>query len=84
MLKTKRFYEKNTHIVSSPVNITFEEVVSKNEQQFEDWVLDVRKEVLHIWDTYLTFSVGIPFIQFGNLTFIVWKPYFHSLETLLP
>ena len=52
MLETKRFYEKNTHILESPVNITFEEVVSKNEQEFEDWVIEVRKEVLRIWDTY--------------------------------
>jgi hypothetical protein len=48
----KPFYEKNTHIVSSPVNITFEEVVSKDADEFDQWVRDVRAEVLRIWDTY--------------------------------
>lgn len=48
----KPFYEKNTHILDSPVNITFEEVVSKDPDDFDQWVKDVRSEVLRIWDTY--------------------------------
>lgn len=48
----KPFYEKNVHIVNSPVNITYEEVVSKNPDEFDQWVRDVRAEVLRIWDTY--------------------------------
>lgn len=48
----KPFYEKNHHIVVSPVNVTFEEVVSKDPDEFEEWVLQVRAEVLRIWDEY--------------------------------
>ncbi len=46
------FYEKNHHIVESPVNITFEEVVAKDADEFESWVISVREEVLRIWDSY--------------------------------
>ena len=46
------FFEKNTHIVESPVNLTFDELQDLDDDQFVRWVKDVRAEVKRIWDTY--------------------------------
>ncbi len=46
------FFEKNTYIVESPVNLTFDELQDLDDDQFVQWVKDVRAEVKRIWDTY--------------------------------
>tara|TARA_Y100001937_G_scaffold62817_1_gene86236 strand:+ start:4205 stop:5803 length:1599 start_codon:yes stop_codon:yes gene_type:complete len=47
-----KFYEKNTHILESHVNITYEELVGLSDEGFVDWVKEMRREVLRIWDDY--------------------------------
>jgi len=46
------FYEKNTHIVDSYINITFDELQDLDDDEFDQWVKNVRSEVLRIWDTH--------------------------------
>ena len=49
---SKKFYERNTHILESPVNVCYEDLVSMKPDEFEQWVIDMRKEILRIWDDY--------------------------------
>ena len=48
----KGFYERNTHILESPVNVCYEDLVSMKPDEFEQWVTEMRKEILRIWDDY--------------------------------
>ena len=48
----KIFYEKNTYMSESFVNLTFDELQDLDDKEFDQWVMDVRSEVLRIWDTY--------------------------------
>ena len=48
----KPFYERNVHILESPVNVCYEDLVSMSPDEFEQWVRDMRKEILRIWDDY--------------------------------
>ncbi len=48
-------YGKNIYINTSTVNKTFEEVLAMSNPEFEQWIVDVRKEITDIWD-----SKGIP------------------------
>jgi len=52
---TKWFYEKNSELLQSPVNKTFEEVLWMSDTDFRSWVADMRSEVVRIWD-----DLGIP------------------------
>lgn len=51
----KWFYERNEELLKSPVNKTFEEILWMTEPEFQAWVVDMRAEVVRIWD-----NNGIP------------------------
>ena len=46
----KHFYEKNRELIESDVNKLFEEVLVMNDDQFRNWVINLRKTVVHLWD----------------------------------
>lgn len=46
----KWFYEKNEELINSPVNKTFEELLWMNDTEFRQWVVDMRKTVIDLWD----------------------------------
>ena len=46
----KTFFEKNTHLLTHPVNVTFEELLEMDADKFREWVVDMRKAVVDIWD----------------------------------
>jgi hypothetical protein len=46
----KYFYEKNTEFLESSNNKTFEELLWMSKDDFRKWVLDMRKEVVRLWD----------------------------------
>lgn len=47
---TKHFYEKNTEFLQSPVNKKFEEVLWMTQDEFRQWIRDMRKEIVRLWD----------------------------------
>ncbi len=47
---TKYFYERNTEFLQSDLNKTFEEVLWMSNDDFRKWVIDMRKEVVRLWD----------------------------------
>lgn len=49
------FYERNDELLNSPVNKTFEELLWTTDDEFRQWVIDMRKEVVRLWD-----DKGIP------------------------
>lgn len=55
MTTEKWFYEKNTELIESPVNVTFDEVLTMTDQEFRSWVIDLRSTVVDLWD-----NKGIP------------------------
>ena len=46
----KHFYEKNRELIESDVNKLFEEVLVMNDDQFRNWVINLRKTVVYLWD----------------------------------
>jgi hypothetical protein len=46
----KYFYEKNTEFVNSDINKTFEEVLWMSEEEFRQWLHDMRNLVVKLWD----------------------------------
>ena len=44
------FYEKNSELLESPVNKTFDEILQMNDTEFRQWVIDLRKTVVDLWD----------------------------------
>ena len=44
------FYEKNRELLESNVNKTFEEVLWMSKDEFRQWVIDLRKTVVELWD----------------------------------
>lgn len=52
---TQWFYEKNTELINSQLNKTFDEILLMKEEEFRQWVVDLRKLVVHLWD-----DKGIP------------------------
>ena len=44
------FYEKNRELIESDVNKTFEEVLWMTKDEFRQWVIDLRKTVVELWD----------------------------------
>lgn len=47
------FYAKNEHVLNNPkVNITFDEILVMNDQEFEEWVNLMADTVLESWDKY--------------------------------
>jgi len=48
---TKHFYERNDWLLNHKTNKTFEEVQWMTEDEFRQWFIDLRKAVVHSWDT---------------------------------
>ena len=46
----KYFYEKNTELLNSEVNKKFEEVLTMTKDEFRQWVIDLRKTVVYLWE----------------------------------
>ena len=46
------FYERNDYVINSKINVFFEDLLSMTPDQFNEWVKDMRKEILHSWDTF--------------------------------
>lgn len=49
------FYERNTKFLESDLNKTFEEILWMTNEEFRAWCIELRKEVVRIWD-----EEGIP------------------------
>ena len=47
---TKYFYERNTDFLKSNLNKSFEEILWMSTDDFRQWVIDMRKEVVRLWD----------------------------------
>ena len=50
-IQTQPFYERNDHVINSKINVNFEDLLEMTPQLFEQWVIDMRKEILYSWDT---------------------------------
>ena len=46
----KGFYERNSYLLEHEVNKTFEEVLWMSDEEFRQWLRDMRKEVAYSWD----------------------------------
>jgi hypothetical protein len=44
------FYQKNKKLIEHSVNKTFEEILWMSAREFKDWMTELRKVVLEIWD----------------------------------
>ena len=51
----KHFYEKNYYLLDSDVNKNFEEVLWMSDDEFRQWLRDMREEVKYSWD-----ELGLP------------------------
>lgn len=51
----KYFYERNSYLLEHEVNKTFEEVLWMTDDEFRQWLRDMRKEVAYSWD-----ELGLP------------------------
>ena len=49
------FYQKNSELIKSPVNKTFDDVLQMGDSEFSAWVASLCSEVTRIWD-----ELGIP------------------------
>lgn len=47
---TQWFYERNTSFIESSINKPFEEILWMTQEEFRQWVIDLRKEVVRLWD----------------------------------
>jgi hypothetical protein len=50
MVEKKYFYEKNKDLIDSELNKPFEEILWMTKDEFRQWVIDLRKLVVHLWD----------------------------------
>tara|TARA_B100000287_G_scaffold47148_4_gene42046 strand:+ start:3156 stop:4745 length:1590 start_codon:yes stop_codon:yes gene_type:complete len=48
----KTFYERNESVINSDINVNYEDVVAMTPEEFEDWVVRMRKEIVKSWDKY--------------------------------
>jgi hypothetical protein len=48
----KPYYERNDYAINSKINVFFEDLLEMTPEEFEKWVVEMRKEVLFAWDTY--------------------------------
>lgn len=44
------FYQKNKKFLEHPVNRTFEDVLWMTDREFQDWMAELRRVILHLWD----------------------------------
>ena len=50
----KHFYEKNSYLLNHEVNKTFEEVLWMSDDEFKQWLRDMRQAVIPVSYTHLT------------------------------
>lgn len=50
MTKTQWYYERNTKFLESDLNLPFEKVLLMTDAEFRNWCIDLRKEIVRIWD----------------------------------
>jgi hypothetical protein len=46
----KWFYERGTELLESPVNKTFDSLLVMSTEEFRQWVVEMRKVVVYLWD----------------------------------
>lgn len=46
----KWFYERGTELLESPVNKTFDSLLVMTTEEFRQWVVEMRKVVVYLWD----------------------------------
>ena len=51
----KHFYERNSYILDHEINKNFEEVLWMSDDEFSQWVVDMRKTIAYAWD-----KLGMP------------------------
>ena len=51
----KHFYERNDYILNHEINKTFEEILWMTDDEFRQWVIDMRETIVYAWD-----ELGIP------------------------
>jgi hypothetical protein len=49
-MQTHYFYERNRAFIESPINKTFEEVLWMTTDEFREWIIEMRKLVVKLWD----------------------------------
>ena len=47
---TQYYYEKNQKLLDSNVNVTFDKILAMTTDEFRQWVIDLRKTVVDLWD----------------------------------
>lgn len=47
---SKILYERNDYLLNSKVNETFENILLMSKDEFRDWCIKLRKEVVYAWD----------------------------------
>jgi len=47
---TQYYYEKNQKLLDSNVNVTFDDVLKMTTDEFRQWVINLRKTVVDLWD----------------------------------
>jgi hypothetical protein len=73
------FYEKNTELLNSEVNRKFEDILTMTKDEFRQWVIDLRKTVVYLWDEKgnpprVGYNEPEIVDQFNDMTpFPVWK-----------
>ena len=45
-------YEKNEMLLNSPINVVFDDMLRMTNEEFEKWVIDMRKTVVELWDNH--------------------------------
>jgi len=48
----KPYYERNDYVINSDINVNFEDLLEMTPDEFEQWVIEMRKGILDAWDTY--------------------------------
>lgn len=78
-MNKKWFYEKNNELLESPCNKKFEEILWMPEDDFRQWVRDLREVVVELWDNHdkpprVGYNEETIIEQFNEMTsFPVWK-----------
>jgi hypothetical protein len=47
---TQWYYERNTALINHPINKTFDEILVMTADEFRQWVIDLRRLVVRLWD----------------------------------
>ena len=75
----KYYYERNTEFLQSDINKTFDEILCMSKDEFRQWIIDLRKEIVYNWDVNgqpprVGYDKQEIIDQFNEMTsFPVWK-----------